>query len=384
MARLTALTCRFCYGELNHPPLLCYPRSPSSAQGFTDSPTGQDDGLDLNIHQCTSCGLVQHPLSPVPYFKDVIRSIAFSGEMASFRLEQLGNWLSTNCIQEKKILEVGCGRGEYLDLLTQAGAKSVFGIENSLSNIEIAIHNGFQVQHGYLDVEFTNPWPFMFDAFAIFSFMEHWPDLNNSLRRLHSLLTGGAVGLIEVPNFEFILNKNLYSEFTVDHIYYFDRSTLKRVLELNGFEVESIECIWHDYILSAKVKKRKLLDASGFIHQQQKIINELHDFLRQFEPCDVVVWGAGHQSLTVLSLAQLSTRISHVIDSAHFKQNKYTPGTQLLIKSPESLKTDATKVVLIMAAAYSDEVANQVKKDYPQIQHIAILRETGLEVLAHG
>ena len=224
----------------------------------------------------------------------------------------------------------------------------------------------------------------MFEAFAIFSFLEHWPDLNNSLRRIHSLLTGGAVGLIEVPNFEFILNKNLYSEFTIYHIYYFDRSTLKRVLELNGFEVESIECIWHDYILSAKVKKRKLLDASVFVHHQQKIVTELHNFLRHFEPCEVVVWGAGHQSLTVISLAQLSTRISHVIDSAHFKQNKYTPGTQLLIKSPETLKTDAAKVVLIMAAAYSDEVANQVKKDYPHIQHIAILRETGLEVLTHG
>lgn len=143
MARLAALTCRFCYGELNDPPLLCYPRSPSSAQGFTDSPKRQDDGLDLNIHQCTSCGLVQHPLSPVPYYKDVIRSIAFSGEMASFRLEQLGSWLSTNHIQEKKILEIGSGKGEYLDLLTQAGATSVFGIENSLSNIEVAIHNGF-------------------------------------------------------------------------------------------------------------------------------------------------------------------------------------------------------------------------------------------------
>jgi len=224
----------------------------------------------------------------------------------------------------------------------------------------------------------------MFEAFAIFSFLEHWPDLNTSLRRLHSLLTGDAVGLIEVPNFEFILHKNLYSEFTIDHIYYFDRSTLKRVLELNGFDVESIECIWYDYILSAKVKKRKSLDPSGFIHQQQKIFTELHAFLGNFAPSDVVVWGAGHQSLTVMSLAQLSTRVSHIIDSAHFKQNKYTPGTQLLIKSPESLNTDAPKAVLIMAAAYSDEVALQVKKDYPQIQHIAILRESGLEVLAYG
>lgn len=371
--------CRSCTGDLFNHPLLTYPQSPNSAQGFQDFPTAESC-VELNIYQCTCCGLVQHDLLPVPYFKDVIRAIAFSEEMRIYRVEQLRSWLEEVKCQGKRILEIGCGKGEYLDLLTQAGAKNVFGLENSLQNIGSAKEKGLNVKKGYLDEGFANPWGHSFDAFVIFSFMEHWPNLHISLRKLHALLEDGAAGLIEVPNFEFIFENGLYSEFTPDHIFYFDQKTLALILELNGFEVESIDVIWHDYIISARVKKRVQINASHFVMQQDILIEQINNFVDNFSPADVVVWGAGHQALSVLSLARLNNKISHVVDSADFKQGKYTPGTNILIKSPESLLLDKPKAVLIMAAAYSDEVAIQLALKYPQIKNIAILRERHLEI----
>jgi hypothetical protein len=73
--------------------------------------------------------------------------------------------------------------------------------------------------------------------------------------------------------------------------------------------------------------------------------------------------------------------VSHVVDSAPFKQNKYTPGTRLLIKPPASLLQDQPKAIIIMAAAYSDEVAQTIERAYPMIAHVAILREVQLEVV---
>ena len=49
----------------------------------------KDKGVDLNIFECTQCGLVQTSQEPVPYYKEVIRASAFSGEMAAFRQKQL-------------------------------------------------------------------------------------------------------------------------------------------------------------------------------------------------------------------------------------------------------------------------------------------------------
>ena len=92
-----------------------------------------------------------------------------------------------------------------------------------------------------------------------------------------------------------------------------------------------------------------------------------------------MVWGAGHQALAVISLAKLQVMVSHVVDSAPFKQGKYTPATRLLIKSPVTMLHDKPKAVVVMAAAYSDEVAQTIRRDYPLIEHIAILREDHLE-----
>lgn len=374
--------CRVCKGAFLFPALFEYPNSPKSAQGFRETLDELDEVVNLKIYQCSQCGLVQHDLMPVDYHKDVIRAIAYSEEMGHFREEQLRQWIQKFSIVDKNILEIGSGRGEYLQLLIKAGAKNVYGIENSVESVEDARKNGLTVHRGYLSKDFKSSWDVRFDAFATFNFMEHWPDINGSLRSLTILLKDGAIGLIEVPNFDFILQKGLYSEFTTDHIFYFTEKTLRTVLEINGFDVLEVNTIWHDYILSAQVKKRTSLNISSFAQKQKKVITEVINFIELFKKSEVVVWGAGHQALAVMSIADVSHKISHVIDSAKFKQNKYTPGTNLLIKDPESIHVDVPKAIIIMAAAYSDEVAKTISNQYPEVKNIAILRDNELEVIS--
>ena len=380
----TDIFCRLCGGTCQLPALLSYPESPRSAQGFLDSPQDVDEVVDLLIYQCGDCGLVQHDLEPVSYYRDVIRAIAFSPEMAQYRLDQLSRWITQLELTDKRIRAIGSGKGEYLELLARSGATKCSGLEHASSSVAFAQARGFDVRPGYLGPDLVNPWPFEFDAFAIFSFMEHWPDLRGSLGALRSLLSEGAYGLVEVPSFDFVLANGLYSEFTVDHIFYFDQTTLRTVLEMCGFEVIEISSVWHDYILSAQVRKRRSFDTERFLMKQERIVRELNAFVERFAPHDVVVWGAGHQALAVMSLAHIQDRVSHVVDSANFKQNKYTPGTRLLIKSPESLRADCPKAVVIMAAAYSDEVFETLNQQYPLIENVAILRENALEVVKGG
>jgi hypothetical protein len=376
--------CRVCSGAFFSAPLLSFPRSPASAQGFLSHPDAPGGDVDLQIYQCRFCGLVQHDLPPVPYYKDAIRAVAFSEEMRVLRQGQLAAWLRETGLQDRPIVEIGSGKGEYLELLKDAGARRVHGLEHGQAAVAHAQAKGLDVRPGYLDKAFQSPWTEPFDGFAIFSFLEHWPDLQASLRCLHGLLAQGARGLVEVPNFQFIVQNHLYSEFTPDHIYYFDQATFAAVLEMNGFNVDAMDSIWHDYILSARVTKKQALDGTGFRQQQALVVQEIRDFVDRFSPQEVVVWGAGHQALAVMSMADLGGRVAHVVDSANFKQGKYTPGTQLLIKAPQSLAEDRPRAVLIMAAAYSDEVLGLVQREHAHIAHVAILREQGLEVIHRG
>ena len=110
--------CRVCDGAFLPDPLTVLNGMPGAAQCMPDERSlGSDHSVDLSVCQCGDCGLVQLDGDPVLYHRDVIRASAVSGEMASFRRHQFADLIQRYDLRGKKILEVGCGRGEFLSML---------------------------------------------------------------------------------------------------------------------------------------------------------------------------------------------------------------------------------------------------------------------------
>jgi SAM-dependent methyltransferase len=353
---------------------------PKSAQFLPDIENlSADKGLTLDIYQCSVCGLVQIADEPVPYYKDVIRAAAFSPEMKDFRIKQFDDFVKKYSLDKKKILEIGCGKGEYLSIMKQLNVDA-YGIENLEESVDFCRKNGLNVSKGFIEnAEYKiNNAPF--DAFFILNFFEHLPEPNSLLGGIYNNLTEDSIGLVEVPNFDMILRKKLFSEFIPDHLFYFTKQTLSFVLSLSGFEV--IECneIWYNYIISAVVRKKKKTDLSDFYQYQEKLKREINSYIDGFDDKKVAIWGAGHQALSIISLTDISKKIKYVVDSAPFKQGKYTPATHVPIVAPEHLESDPVDAIIVMAASYSDEVAKIIKEKFNKKIKIAILREYGLEI----
>jgi len=173
----------------------------------------------------------------------------------------------------------------------------------------------------------------------------------------------------------------LFSEFISDHLFYFTKDTFISTLTQNGLDV--IECneTWHDYSISAVVRKRKKTDLAIFSDYQQRLTNEIHAYIRQFTDNSVAIWGAGHQALAVMALTDLKGKIKYVVDSASFKQNKYTPATHIPIVSPEVIYQDPLEAIIVMAASYSDEVTKIIYEKYNDDISVAVLRDNGLLIL---
>ena len=85
--------------------------------------------------------------------------------------------------------------------------------------------------------------------------------------------------------------------------------------------------------------------------------------------------------MAIISLLNLQDKICYVLDSAPFKQGKYTTASHLLIVPPETLKTDPVEAIIVMAASYSDEVAGMIRQQYDRRLDVAILRDFGLEIV---
>ncbi len=371
--------CRVCNQKFFTEPLLHYKNMPGAAQYLPslDNLTN-DKGVDLEVCQCSGCGLVQLSNDPVPYYREVIRASAFSTEMTDFRQTQFGEFVRQFDLTGKKVLEIGCGRGEYLSLMQTAGSDA-YGLEYSAQSVQICLENALNVSQGFIESRTQVLDNAPFDAFINLNFLEHLPDLNTVLGGIHHNLAADAVGLVEVPNFDMMLRDNLFSEFIGDHLFYFTADTLRTALTLNGFEVLSCREVWHSYIISATVRKRERLDISRFYHYQTQLKNEIERYLARFGDKKVAVWGAGHQALAVLSMSELAGKICYVVDSAPFKQGKYTPATHIPIVPPDALETDPVEAIIVMAASYSDEVTGIIRQRFDSSINVAILREFGLE-----
>ncbi len=378
---MTITKCRVCGSSFFHEPLLRYSNMPKAAQFLPDAQSLESEkGVDLIVCQCSRCGLVQLSNEPVPYYKEVIRAAAFSAEMNAFRREQFKDFVARFSLGGKKVLEIGCGKGEYLTLMRETGADA-YGVEHGEESVNDCVKAGLKVTRGFVEAGSDALRDAPFDAFFILNFLEHIPDLNSTLRGISSNMSAQAVGLVEVPNFEMILKQKLFSEFINDHLYYFTGETIRSTLNRNGFEVLDCSPVWYDYILSAVVRKRTPLDVSNFAFFQHRLSGELQSYIAGFGKKRVAVWGAGHQALAVLALADLADKIRYVIDSAPFKQGRFTPSTHIPIVPPEALKEDPADAVIVMAASYSDEVAKIIHENFDERIHVSILRDFGLEHL---
>ena len=373
--------CRVCSGPFLKSPLLQYQNMPKAAQYLPDIESIKEDkGVTLRVCQCSCCGLVQLDSAPVSYYREVIRAAAVSSEMAEFRRKQFGAFVEAQSLRGRKILEIGCGGGEYLSILEKSGVDA-YGVEYSPSAVERCVNNGLKVTTGFVDGPGAIVKGGPFDAFLILNFLEHLPDQCATLRGIFNNLTADGIGLIEVPNFDMIVRKKLFSEFTADHLFYFTRNTLTTTLSRNGFDILECSEEWHGYILSAIVRKRSRLDLSELQDCQTHLIAELSEYVHRFNDKRVAIWGAGHQAFALMSMMDVTQRIRYVVDSAPFKQGKFTPATHLPIVAPSTLESDPVDAVIVMAASYSDEVAGIVREEFGRRMDVVILRDYGLETV---
>ena len=369
--------CKVCGQLLYQEPVLTLEDMPSVAQYLPDDITKDNDhSVNLEVYQCQNCGLVQLQISPVEYYREVIRATSVSEEMTLYRQNQFKNFVNQyNC---EKILEVGCGAGEYLAVMAKFCEKS-YGIEFNDKNIHQCEKRNLNVTKMYIEDEFVKIPNAPFDSFYILNYLEHIPNIVEFLTGVRNNLTDKAVGLVEVPNFDMMIKQNLFSEFIPDHLYYFTKESLQFTLNYCGFEILDIGDTWHDYIISATVRKRNKLDLKLFKDSVNTMSAGINSYVAKYK--DVAVWGAGHQAFAILSLAKLSEKIKYIVDSADFKQGKLSPATHIPIVSPEYFRNNPTTAIIIMAGSYSLEIVDIVKSfNLPKL-NIAVVEGNNLKII---
>tara|TARA_Y100000310_G_scaffold11865_1_gene12358 strand:- start:788 stop:1774 length:987 start_codon:yes stop_codon:yes gene_type:complete len=326
------LGCKICTEELE--PLLAYNKQPSRAQHFPDDKTiPYDLGIPLEVFQCTGCGTVQIPATPVDYYEEAIRSPDWDND--PFRQKQYNEFVEEFGLHGKKIVHVD-----------------------------------------------RKPEPDKYDAFLMFNYLEHFPDPRETLAQLCDNLEGPGVGIIEVPNFDEIIRDRIFGEFIIDHLFYFTEKTLRFVCEASGFDVLQIQEIWNGASLSAVVRKRTPLAAVPFRDNQKELIEDMDNFINGFE--SATIWGAGHQTLMFLTMMKSLDKVPYVVDDFEAKQYKYTHVSHKLILPCEELKEKPVEGIIIIVGWQYKSVLKRIEElNLSPKPTIALVEKATLEILTN-
>lgn len=350
--RSLTTSCRLCGRTLLDPPALTLERVPAGAQAFLPHPRAATDGatVDLVLRECEACGLLQLDNEPVPYFREVITASAVSPAIVAARQEQLREWVDAHGLRGRRVLEVGCGRGHLLDVLSGLGVEA-WGLEAGPSSVEAARQEGRRVVAGYPGEPVPSIDPF--DGFLCFNFLEHAPRVGVFLDGIHELLREGAAGIVEVPNFEKDIAIRRHYDLIVDHLSYFTGATLSRALGAHGFDVLELGTCWEGDSLRAVVRKRIPACYEEW-KESNPVLSRMNEVLSDPAFGRVAVWGASHEALTLLSM--VNSLPVCILDSAPFKQNRFEPSRGLPILPPADLAAQRIDTVIVLAAIYSAEI----------------------------
>lgn len=159
------------------------------------------------------------------------------------RMALVQRWLPARA----RVLDVGCAAGYFLRVLQPLG-HDVHGVELSpaIAKEAIGAIGADRIHVGTLDdaVAAMDHRPHSFDLVSLWDVIEHVPDPQSVLRRIHSLLKPTGHLLLETQNvaslWARLLGPRWHHYKHHEHLYHFTPATIRRLLDDCGFRVVQV------------------------------------------------------------------------------------------------------------------------------------------------
>lgn len=151
--------------------------------------------------------------------------------------------LCKNLSEQSRVLDVGCGSGNFLYEISTVTGCEVYGIDISKTAAKTARENyGIDV---FIGTIMQSPFPDnYFDVITAWAFLEHVNNPSEVLLKVSNLLKNDGLCIISIPNFD-SLNAKLFKDkwFHLDcprHLYIFTAKTITGLFEKSNLKIKKI------------------------------------------------------------------------------------------------------------------------------------------------
>jgi SAM-dependent methyltransferase len=341
-----------------------------------DFPTG-----DIVLVVCSGCGFIFNAVwdsERTVYSDQYEETQGFSPTFNTFNRAIAEDLVSSYDIRGKTVLEIGCGKGEFLSLICKLGGNRGIGYDPSFVPARQGSEQDIRFVREFFTEKTNEISP---DLLCCKMTLEHIGQTHRFLRAVRSVANSGdSIVFFQVPDVDRILKEAAFWDVYYEHCSYFNAASLKQLFTRTGFAVQRIWTGYDGQYLMIVVTPAEhgsdiaLGDADGVaeiirmsgsfaaaaVRSRAAWLSRLRSWAAAGQR--TVLWGSGSKAVAFLTTLGAHDEIEHVVDINPYRVGKFLPGTGQRIVAPAFLHDYRPDNVIIMNPVYRDEVERELAR----------------------
>lgn len=335
----------------------------------------------LRLAHCPACGFVTNTRfdESLEYSSRYEETQAFSSTFNAFSRRLAQDLVTGHHLRGKAVLEIGCGKGEFLVQLCELGQNRGLGIDPGYRPERTQTEAQVEFVRDFYSEKYAH---LQADAIVCRHTLEHIARPRELVRAIRRQIgdRDDVLVFFEIPDVLRVLQEGAFWDLYHEHCSYFTPGSLARLFRAEGFDVVDLELAFADQYVLLVAKP-----AAGPTTARLPLEHDLaatRDAVRRFpEVCArqldafrallgdaaangerSALWGSGSKGVAFLTTLGPDAPVECVVDINPHRQGKFMPGTGHPIVAPEGLVDVRPEHVVVMNPIYVQEIGRDLAR----------------------
>ena len=338
----------------------------------------------IRLAHCPACGFIANVAvdpSLRSYSGECEETQGFSPRFRDFADRLARDLVERHAIRGKTILELGCGKAEFLAVLCELGDNRGVGIDPASvpERVDADARRRVRLIRDYFSEHYLH---LAADVVVCRHTLEHIPDTSRFTRLVRRSIGERSDVLVffELPDVLRVLREGAFWDIYYEHCSYFTAGALARLFRGTGFDVDRLELAYDDQYILLEARPNGDAAASPLPLEEEaaSVADEVEAFRERLrgvraewrerldrlaaERRRVALWGSGSKAVAFLTTLGGERVVEHVVDINPHRHGRYMPGSGREIVPPERLRDEPPDVVIAMNPIYREEIAANLRR----------------------
>jgi len=339
---------------------------------------------DIALGFCPACGFMSNVVfdpSVHEYSSKYEETQGFSETFQSFHRGLAQRLIDRYDLHGKSLIEIGCGKGEFLTMLCEMGGNTGVGFDPayiSERNTSPARDRMTFIKDLYSE-KYTS---YHGDFVCCKMTLEHIHNVAEFMSTVRRSIGDRRETIIffQIPDMKRILEEDAFWDIYYEHCSYFTQGSLARLFRRTGFDVVDLGTEYDGQYLMIEARPGTGTGTPALA--QENDLQATTEAVRKFsasidrtislwrkrltayekENKRVVIWGGGSKGVAFLTKLNVRDQIQYAVDINPYKKGTFMAGTGQEIVLPGFLTTYKPDVVIVMNPIYLGEIGQDLKR----------------------